>query len=198
MSSLETVQTIIELIQKRPMVSIISLLCLILIIFSPIILKFSPTPHQETNQKAGSPYGSISETQIYPQPNTPQASATNPYEDDEQKWVNPSNISTTQPNSPNPILATTSTLSKDKYFIVVASRPTPQSAITVATSYSNHFTPEVYQAPNGWYAVTIGHFPLEEAKRIQAQEIFSHTIPQNSWLSTGLTPGKEWLGKIYP
>ena len=180
------------------MVSIISLLCLILIIFSPIILKFSPAPHQETKQQEDSLYGSTSQTQTYSQPSTPQASATNPYENDEQKRFNPSNTNTTQPNSPNPILATTSTFSQDKYFIVVASRPTLQSAITVAASYSSHFTPEVYQTPNGWYAVTIGHFPLEAAKRIQAQEIFSHTIPQNSWLSTGLTPGKEWLGKIYP
>lgn len=194
MESLEAVRTIIELVQKRPLVSIISLLCLILIIFSPVILKFSPTPRPETNP----PYSSPQETTTHYQPYTPQAPVINQYENNEKNALNSPSVSTTSSYTQSPLLSLPAALSKDKYFIVVASRPTSQSAIDVATSYSSHFSPEVYQTPNGWYAVTIGHFSLEEAKRIQSQEISAQTIPQSSWLSTGLTPGKEWLGKIYP
>ena len=203
MSSLETVQNIIELIQKRPLVSLTALICLILIIFSPVILKFSPAPQQDANHQEYTPYESNHEAQNHSQPyDSPQPPVSNQPQNSVSPLVIPSSNTTVQPytqsTNNSPLLSPSSLFSKDKYFIVVASRSTAQSAIEVATSYANHFQPEVYQTPNGWYAVTIGHFSLEEAKRIQAQETLTHAIPQSSWLSTGLTPGKEWVGKVYP
>lgn len=207
MDSLKSIQAIIELVQKRPLISLLCLICLMLIVFSPLILSLAPSNrgHSEKENNAYPTLPVIS-TEPRPQPigTLPRAGAleTNAQED----WK-AAPVSVIQPAretggitpfsiTANKINSVVAPLSNARYFIVVASRPDRQSAIEAADTYAakGFSAAEVHRTPNGWYAVTIGHYPSDEAKRILKEATLSQSIPGGAWLS----PGKEWLGKVYP
>jgi hypothetical protein len=229
MDYLKSIQAIIELAQKRPVISFLCLGCLMVIIFSPLILALAPSHQIGRAQDNGK--GSHGQTQSPSFPSQPQIpslpnsggnalsviqpvspnASENPSQGpipvpaiggNQPIWrPNPASIVPAQPTvsvvTPLPGSTATSVIapnSNQRYFIVVASRADRESAISAANRYSDRFPAEVYQTPNGWYAITIGRYAKPEAQRILSQESLSQAIPQGAWLS----PGKEWLGKVYP
>ncbi|WP_428688618.1 caspase family protein [Roseibium sp.] len=87
-------------------------------------------------------------------------------------------------------------------WLVVASRPDANQAISVASGYVGRFPKtSVFQSNNGWYAVTIGWMRQPEGNAYKARLIASGAIPGDSyfhngerfqyviWSATGLTGG---------
>jgi len=197
MDTLKAIQTILELVQKRPLVSFMCLACLLLIIFSPMILKYAPSAPLGQGEH---------ETQAYQNPVTSAPVWSTPQENSiptSQPEIAESADPWTQPQRPpvttNPPFGQTvaQVFAADKYFIVAASKPTEQAAVESARTYGGNAA-EVYQTPNGWYAITVGQYSRDEAKRILSEKIADGSIPGDAWVSNGLTPGREWLGRVYP
>lgn len=87
-------------------------------------------------------------------------------------------------------------------WLVVASRPDANSAISLAGGYANRFPQTtVFQSNNGWFAVTIGWMNLSSGNSYKSRLIAAGTIPGDSyfhngerfqyavWSATGLTGG---------
>ncbi len=87
-------------------------------------------------------------------------------------------------------------------WLVVASRPDVNQAISVAGGYANRFPQtSVFQSNNGWYAVSIGWMRQPEGNSYKSSLIASGAIPSDSyfhngerfqyvvWSATGLTGG---------
>lgn len=233
MDYLKNIQAIIELVQKRPIVSLLCLLCLMVIIFSPLIMALVPAHNalQSLSQiqndfgkgktpqplnPSGPSYPTLpTASVIQPATNSP-ASGTNsanhpivpirptasvitslPTEAPAAVAPPPAGTSPVSIATPAPLTMPVSLnipASSDRYYVVVASRSNREAAIEAASGYASRFPAEVYQTPNGWYAITIGRYPKTEAQRILSQESLTQSIPQGAWLS----PGKNWLGKVYP
>lgn len=86
----------------------------------------------------------------------------------------------------------------ENYHIVVASEQELDKAISIAQSLEHRYPAEVYPTPNGWYAITIGHYEKQEAIRIKDEAIAEGIIPKDSWLGTGQKAGQEWGSLAYP
>jgi len=198
---LKSIQAIIELVQKKPLVSLLCLGCLMILIFSPLILAMEKIVSQ--GQVTALPAGKSS----YPVENIIHqgldakalAHAMTVFK---QLQAGKQSAVTVQPIVASTAVHALNTESSnsvaaglpEQYYIVVASSADKPSAIKALSLYSNHFPAEIYQTQNGWYAVTIGRYAKADAKRILAEGTLSQSIPKGAWLS----PGKSWLGKVYP
>lgn len=83
------------------------------------------------------------------------------------------------------------------YYVVVASIPHREKAraIQLANSLTrNGYSSEVHYSTTGFYAVTIGHLPLAEAKALRREAIDEGHGPKDTYL----TPGPQFKEKIYP
>jgi uncharacterized protein YraI len=87
-------------------------------------------------------------------------------------------------------------------WLVVASRPDANAAVSVARGYSNRFPQTtVFQSNNGWYAITIGWMNQAAGNTYKSQLISTGAIPHDSyfhngerfqfvvWSATGVTGG---------
>jgi|GEM_PF-2272933 len=203
MEYLKSIQAIIELVQRKPFVSLLCLGCLMILIFSPLILAMEKMISQDrATALPESQVFSPAENTSYRGPDTkdlsPAITVFKKLQAGKQNAVTVQPIvgSMTVPalnTAPTPLNAVATGI-PEQYYIVVASRSDKQSAIKALSLYSNHFPAEVYQTQNGWYAVTIGRYAKADAKRILAEGTLSQLIPKGAWLS----PGKGWLGRVYP
>jgi hypothetical protein len=201
---LKSIQAIIELVQKKPLVSLLCLGCLMILIFSPLILAMekivsqgqvtalpagqSSTPAENIIHQGLDAKALAHAMTVFKQLQAGKQSAVT---------VHPIVASMAVPALNTPPTALPNSVAAglpEQYYIVVASSADKPSAIKALSLYSNHFPAEIYQTQNGWYAVTIGRYAKADAKRILAEGTLSQSIPKGSWLS----PGKSWLGKVYP
>ncbi|MBN9669216.1 caspase family protein [Roseibium aggregatum] len=71
-------------------------------------------------------------------------------------------------------------------WLVVASRPDPNAAITVARNFANRFPQTtVFQSNNGWYAVTLGWMPQPAGNAYKSRLLSSGAIPGDSYFHNG-------------
>jgi tetratricopeptide (TPR) repeat protein len=85
-----------------------------------------------------------------------------------------------------------------QYHVVFASRQDLNEAIDLAKQLENKYPVEVYPTPNDWYAITIGHYDRQEAKRVRAQAIDAGDIKDEAWIGTGKKSGEKWGERVYP
>jgi hypothetical protein len=133
-------------------------------------------------------------TQSYESRTSPEVSDIDSNPNNEDNGLN-SALGDVETLNHNPV---PSTMRDTHWHIVVASRETLEEAVALAESYKHQYPSEVYSTPNGWYAITIGHYPKDEAEKIKLTAIKKGDIGSDSWTSTGKATGKEWGGKVYP
>lgn len=81
------------------------------------------------------------------------------------------------------------------WHVIVFSSLSSEKSIEYAHNLRNNgFPSDVYLTGNGYYAVTLGQYPIETAKRKRDTAIELGVADSTSWLSKGST----WLNRIFP
>lgn len=86
-------------------------------------------------------------------------------------------------------------LEREVFFVVVASGRSLDEAVAKARSLGTKGYPaEVYWSTTGFYGVTIGSFPLEQAEEKLNEAIAARDAPTDAYLTTG----KRFEHKVFP
>lgn len=79
--------------------------------------------------------------------------------------------------------------------LIIAARPTLEEAKQVVSGVTDKRFVKIFQAQNGWYAISIGALRPDEEEPIMAKWKASGKIPQDAYCSTGekYVSGMKWV-----